>query len=64
MTENDIRLVVERSDADCDTLKIVANGELVVLQGQGRIFIYSRWTHRAFELLPDYDGGGITVNRL
>lgn len=64
ITESTIRSLIESLDAGRDDgPQIIANGVLVVLQYQDRLFVYSRWTHHAFELLPDFESS-ITVNRL
>lgn len=51
----DIILAVEAKDRT--PLRVVWDGELVVIGGEGRLFLYNRTTRKAFELVPDYQTG-------
>lgn len=56
-----VKRLIESDDRE--RLRIVRNGELVVLAFEDRLFLYSRLSHRAYEVRPDHEIG-VTIHAI
>lgn len=61
ITEADLAYIIKESDFN--RFRVIWNGELTVLAGEDRLFLFNRTLRQAFELKPDFEFG-VTVHRL
>lgn len=55
MDKLDIEGVIERMDRT--HFHIVYNGTLVIVEGEGRLFVFNRLNRRTYEIIADFETG-------